>query len=62
MLFFIYFHVQIAYFTALFPYLVLTILMIRGVTLPGAGEGLIYYLKPDLSRLSDGRVGIQDMK
>ncbi|XP_072027464.1 sodium- and chloride-dependent GABA transporter 2-like [Amphiura filiformis] len=49
---------KIAYFTALFPYVVLTILLIRGVTLPGASKGLIYYLKPDLSRLTDGRVWI----
>ena len=50
------FFFQIAYFTALFPYVVLTILLIRGVTLPGAAKGLTYYLKPDLSRLLDGRV------
>uniref|UniRef100_A0A8C0R699 Transporter n=1 Tax=Canis lupus dingo TaxID=286419 RepID=A0A8C0R699_CANLU len=31
------------YFTALFPYLVLTIFLIRGLTLPGAVEGLIYF-------------------
>lgn len=49
---------KIAYFTALFPYLVLTILLIRGVTLPGASDGLVYYLKPNMSRLADGRVWI----
>lgn len=35
----------------------LIILLIRGVTLPGAYEGIIYYLKPDLSRLKDPQVG-----
>ena len=44
------------YFTALFPYVMLTILMIRGVTLPGASQGIIYYLKPDFERLLDSRV------
>uniref|UniRef100_A0A8C0LF64 Transporter n=1 Tax=Canis lupus dingo TaxID=286419 RepID=A0A8C0LF64_CANLU len=36
------------YFTALFPYLVLTIFLIRGLTLPGAVEGLIYLFTPDI--------------
>lgn len=45
-----------AYFTATFPYLMLFVLLIRGVTLPGALDGIIYYLYPDISRLSDPRV------
>lgn len=36
----------------------LIILLIRGVTLPGAYEGIIYYLKPDLLRLKDPQVGM----
>lgn len=35
----------------------LVILLIRGITLPGAYEGIIYYLKPDLLRLKDPQVG-----
>ncbi|KAF6731574.1 Sodium- and chloride-dependent GABA transporter 2 [Oryzias melastigma] len=45
-----------AYFTATFPFLILFILLIRGVTLPGAIDGIIYYLYPDISRLSDPQV------
>uniref|UniRef100_A0A3B3WHB7 Transporter n=1 Tax=Poecilia mexicana TaxID=48701 RepID=A0A3B3WHB7_9TELE len=45
-----------AYFTATFPYVMLFILLIRGVTLPGALDGIIYYLYPDISRLSDPQV------
>jgi len=36
----------------------LTILLIRGVTLEGARQGIIFYLKPDFSRLADARVGL----
>ncbi|XP_063341585.1 sodium- and chloride-dependent GABA transporter 2-like isoform X2 [Pelmatolapia mariae] len=45
-----------AYFTATFPYIMLFVLLIRGVTLPGAKDGIIYYLYPDISRLLDAQV------
>nr|XP_012603743.1 sodium- and chloride-dependent betaine transporter isoform X1 [Microcebus murinus]XP_012603744.1 sodium- and chloride-dependent betaine transporter isoform X1 [Microcebus murinus]XP_012603745.1 sodium- and chloride-dependent betaine transporter isoform X1 [Microcebus murinus]XP_020143579.1 sodium- and chloride-dependent betaine transporter isoform X1 [Microcebus murinus] len=47
---------KVVYFTATFPYLMLVVLLVRGVTLPGAYEGIIYYLKPDLLRLKDPQV------
>ncbi|XP_037385280.1 inactive sodium-dependent neutral amino acid transporter B(0)AT3 [Talpa occidentalis] len=37
------------YFTALFPYLVLTVFLVRGLTLPGATEGLIYLFTPNVN-------------
>lgn len=40
---------QAIYFTALFPYLVLTIFLVRGLTLPGATDGLVYLFTPDVS-------------
>lgn len=33
--------------------MVITILLIRGLTLDGAVDGIIFYLKPDFTKLSD---------
>ena len=47
------------YFTALFPFVILIILLIRGVTLAGASEGIRFYIVPDLDKLSDIDVWVQ---
>ena len=47
---------QVVYFTATFPYIVLFILMIRGATLDGSLDGVLFYLKPDIAKLKDPRV------
>lgn len=39
------------YFTATFPYLVLTVLLIKGLTLEGAGKGIAYFILPDFSKI-----------
>ncbi|OWF40286.1 sodium-dependent dopamine transporter-like [Mizuhopecten yessoensis] len=49
---------KVVWFTALFPYVVLFILMIRGATLPGAGKGIEYYLTPDFARLAKSEVWV----
>ncbi|KAI1890207.1 hypothetical protein AGOR_G00171300 [Albula goreensis] len=47
---------KVVYFTATFPFFTLLVLLVRGVTLPGADQGIIYYLKPNPTRLADPQV------
>ncbi|XP_035027243.2 sodium- and chloride-dependent betaine transporter [Hippoglossus stenolepis] len=50
---------KVAYFTATFPYLMLFILLIRGLTLPGAWDGIYYYLYPDVKKLANLEVWLE---
>lgn len=45
-----------AYFLALFPYVVLVALLIRAVTLDGAVDGILFFLKPNWSELANPKV------
>lgn len=49
---------KIVYFTSLFPYVLMFILLIRGVTLPGAIEGIKFYIYPDINKLTKVKVWI----
>ena len=40
----------------------LIVFVVRGVTLDGAGDGIKFYLEPDLSRLRDPQVQKQLVK
>lgn len=47
---------QVVYFTATFPYLILMMLLIRGVTLDGAWKGIRFYLTPQFDHLLSSKV------
>lgn len=47
---------QVVYFTATLPYVMLLVLLIRGLTLPGAMQGVKFYLYPDFQRLLEPQV------
>lgn len=49
------------YFTATSPYVLMFILLIRGLTLEGASDGLRFYLVPDFSRLQDPQVIVANL-
>ncbi|CAG0907930.1 unnamed protein product, partial [Cyprideis torosa] len=46
----------VAYFTAIFPYVVLVTLLIQGLTLPGAIDGVIFFVKPQWEKLLHAEV------
>ena len=47
---------KVAYFTAIFPYVVMLALLIRGLTLPGAGTGLLFFFTPQWEKLGSLKV------
>jgi len=47
---------KVVYFTALFPYVVLVIFLIRGLTLPGSEDGVRFFITPVWSKLKEASV------
>ncbi|XP_065369295.1 sodium-dependent nutrient amino acid transporter 1-like [Calliphora vicina] len=45
-----------SYFLAIFPYCIMLILLVRSLTLPGAFDGVLYFLKPQWDKLLDPKV------
>lgn len=49
---------KIVYFTSTFPYVLLTILLVKGLSLDGAFEGIKYLFIPDWNRLKSSEVWV----
>ena len=47
-----------AYFLAIFPYIVLITILIKGLTLPGALNGIKYFITPQWEKLLDIHVSL----
>lgn len=47
---------KVVYVTATLPYILLVIILIRGLTLPGSLDGVLFYITPEFERLKDGKV------
>lgn len=47
-----------SYVLAIFPYFILGILLVRSLTLPGAMQGVIYFLKPNFKEMLSPRVSL----
>ncbi|KAL9703118.1 hypothetical protein quinque_006636 [Culex quinquefasciatus] len=45
-----------SYFLAIFPYVVMLVLLIRSCTLEGAGAGMLYFIKPQWDRIFEAKV------
>uniref|UniRef100_A0A1I8MJW7 Transporter n=1 Tax=Musca domestica TaxID=7370 RepID=A0A1I8MJW7_MUSDO len=47
---------KVSYFLAMFPYVIMLVLLIRSLTLPGAFNGVLFFLTPQWDRLLDAQV------
>lgn len=45
-----------SYFLALFPYVIIAVLLVRAVTLEGAWNGILYFIKPRWDKILEPKV------
>ncbi|XP_067650966.1 sodium- and chloride-dependent glycine transporter 2-like [Haliotis asinina] len=50
---------KVVYVTAVLPYILLTVLLIRSCMMPGSVDGLLYFLRPDFSKLHSVQVWLE---
>ncbi|XP_064608095.1 sodium- and chloride-dependent creatine transporter 1-like [Liolophura sinensis] len=50
---------KISYVTVIAPYVLLVVLLVRGATLTGAGQGIKYFLLPDWRKLASVQVWVE---
>jgi solute carrier family 6 (neurotransmitter transporter, glycine) member 5/9 len=50
---------KVAYFLAIFPYIVMITILVRGATLDGAINGIWFFLKPQWKELLNPKVSFQ---
>ncbi|XP_064608098.1 sodium- and chloride-dependent creatine transporter 1-like [Liolophura sinensis] len=50
---------KISYVTVIAPYILLVVLLVRGATLTGAGQGIKYFLLPDWRKLASVQVWVE---
>jgi len=50
---------KVVLITVPLPTVLLGVMLVRGLTLPGAGEGIAYYLTPDFSKLADPQIWLR---
>nr|XP_022311573.1 sodium-dependent proline transporter-like isoform X2 [Crassostrea virginica] len=50
---------KVVYVTATLPYLLLTVILIKGLTLPGATDGILFYIRPDFNKLANLQVWLE---
>lgn len=55
---------KVAYFTAIYPYIVLLVLLITGLTKEGAINGIKYFVTPQWDKIYDPKVlfAVQTLK
>ncbi|XP_061180811.1 sodium- and chloride-dependent glycine transporter 2-like [Saccostrea echinata] len=50
---------KVVYITATLPYLLLIVILIKGLTLPGSTDGILFYIRPDFDKLASVQVWLE---